>query len=119
MENRRRAPRHPAGWRGVCHVEGEPATGWRDCEVIDISALGMAMELHHFWPSELVGRRITVDLPAHGTSINMMLEGEIRNIRQMPGAVVQLGIEFIGLSKEELSIINVLALASLSSSRAS
>lgn len=117
MENRRRVPRQSVAWRGrgYCHVQGESAYGWRDCQVLDISSLGLGIELHHFWPSELVGRHISVDLPAVGNSVNLMLQGTIRNAELMPGSVVRLGIEFVGLSVEELSIIDVLALASLSS----
>jgi hypothetical protein len=66
MKLRRRVPRQPAGWNGTCHVEGETADGWRPCRVIDISMLGLGMTLNHSSPSHLVGRRISVDVPAIG-----------------------------------------------------
>ena len=37
MHFRRRVPRQPAGWDGVCQIEGEFAAR---CRVIDISMLG-------------------------------------------------------------------------------
>jgi PilZ domain len=106
MENRRRVLRQSVAGtgRGFCHVEGEaPPTRWRDCRVVDISELGVAIELHHFWPSELVGRRIFVEYPAADASANRMLEGAIRHAQDMPGAIVRLGIEFVDLAGERLS----------------
>lgn len=108
MEHRRRVPRRTAGWFGVCHIEGETDPEWRDCHVADISVLGLGISLHHFWPSELVGRHITVDAPAVGKSINVRLEGVIRNADRTPGGVVRVGIEFDGLSESEVAVADVL-----------
>ena len=114
METRRRVARQ-SGWRGrgFCLVDGEAPEGWRACEVIDISELGLGIELHYFWPSELLSRHISVKLPAAGPSVSVVLEGEIRNAQNLPGSTVRLGIEFVGVSAEELSVIGVLALAPL------
>jgi hypothetical protein len=108
MEHRRRVPRRSAGWFGVCHIEGETDPEWRDCMVADISILGLGISLHHFWPSELVGRHISVDAPAVGDSINVRLEGVIRNADPLAGGVVRVGIEFDGLSESELAVADVL-----------
>jgi hypothetical protein len=108
MEHRRRVPRRSAGWFGVCHIEGETDTEWRDCMVADISILGLGISLHHFWPSELVGRHITVEAPAVGDSINVRLEGVIRNADRTAGGVVRVGIEFDGLSDSELAVADLL-----------
>ena len=62
MEDRRRVPRQPTSWRGVCSIEGESPDRWRECHVIDMSELGLGIEFQHVLPSDLVGRRITVDL---------------------------------------------------------
>ena len=76
--------------------------------VVDISILGLGITLHHFWPSELVGRQISVEAPAVGNSLNVRLEGEIRNADAVSGGVVRLGIEFDGLTESELAVAGVL-----------
>lgn len=109
MEQRRRVPRRSAGWFGICHIEGESGPSWRDCRVIDISMLGLGIALHHFWPSELVGRHISVEAPAVGESLNVRLEGVIKNAEPTSGGVVRVGIEFDGLSESELAVATVLS----------
>jgi hypothetical protein len=108
MEHRRRVPRRSAGWFGVCHIAGETDPEWRDCLVVDISILGLGISLHHFWPSELVGRHITVEAPSVGDSINVRLEGEIKNADRTEGSVVRVGIEFDRLSESELAVADLL-----------
>jgi hypothetical protein len=109
MEQRRRVPRLSAGWFGICHIDGESEPDWRDCQVIDISMFGLGVTLHHFWPMELVGRHISVEAPAVGQSLNVRLEGVIRNAEQTSGGVIRVGIEFDGLlSESELAVATVL-----------
>lgn len=109
MEHRRRAPRRSAGWFGICQIEGETDPEWRDCLVADISMLGLGISLHHFWPSELNGRHISVEAPAVGDSINVRLEGIIRNADRNPGGVVRVGIEFFdALTESELAVAELL-----------
>jgi len=107
-QNRRRAQRQSAVWIGSCHVEGEPSDSWRDCGVFDLSNLGMGMDLRH--PSDLVGSRVSVRLPV-GASSDVTLTGEVRNAKSGPDGVVRVGIEFVGLSKTERSIVDLLVSA--------
>jgi hypothetical protein len=109
MERRRMVPRRSAGWYGVCHIEGETDPEWRDCLVADISVFGLGITLHHFWPSELVGRRISVEAPGSGESVNFRLEGLIRNADRTSGGVVRVGIEFDALTESELAVAGVLS----------
>ena len=109
MEYRRRATRQAASWAAFCHIEGESPAGWRDCEVIDISPLGLGVTFQHPQPWELVGRRISVDAPAVGSSVNLRLEGEIRNAAPAMEGGVRVGIEFVGLTKGEQAITAVLS----------
>ncbi len=109
MEHRRRVPRRSAGWFGLCHIAGESEPEWRDCTVADISILGLGITLHHFWPAELVGRHISVEAPAVGDSVNVRLEGMIKNADRTSGGVVRLGIEFDGLSESELALADALS----------
>ena len=109
MEFRRRVSRQATSWAAFCHIEGESPSGWRDCEVIDISSLGLGVTFHHPQPWELVGRRISVDAPAIGSSINLRLEGEIRNAAPAMEDGVRVGIEFVGLTPAEEAIAAVLS----------
>ena len=101
MKHRRRVPRQPASWEGNCHIEGEPLEGSRACRVIDISMLGLGMTFEHPSPSELLGRRISVDVPAVSDSVSIRLEGVINNAAPTLDGLVRVGIAFDGLSEPE------------------
>jgi hypothetical protein len=110
---------------GFCHVEGESPNHvkgqssrlWRGCGVFDFSTLGVGMDFRHPYPSDLVGRRITVRLPVGG-SFDITFTGEVRNTKAGPDEVVRVGIEFVGLSEDELYIVDLLELGSLTGSNA-
>jgi hypothetical protein len=111
MENRRRAPRQAACWSGFCHVEGEAVSNWRDCRVVDISVLGIGIRVQHPRPTDLVGCRISVEVPAIGDSVNVRFEGEVKNIARSTLRSVRIGIEFVHLSNTERAILEVLSQA--------
>ncbi|HEX4433642.1 MAG TPA: PilZ domain-containing protein [Acidimicrobiales bacterium] len=117
MDDRRRAPRQFAVWLGLCHVEGDTLQIWHDCGVFDFSALGIGMDFRHPEGTELVGRRISVRLPV-GDIVDMTLTGEVRNTKPGPDGIVRVGIEFDGLSEDELYIVDLLTLGTLASSPA-
>jgi hypothetical protein len=100
MQFRRRVPRQPAGWDGVCQIEGEFASR---CRVIDISMLGVGITLDHPSPYALVGRHISVDVPAVGDSASIRLEGKITNARLTLTTAVRVGIEFDSPSADLVS----------------
>ena len=116
MEDRRRAQRQPAVWMGSCHVEGEPTDLWRDCGVFDFSTLGVGMDFRYPDAPDLVGRHISVRLPV-GTSVELTFTGEVRNLKSGPDGIVRAGIEFFGLSEDELYVIDLLELGTLNTSR--
>jgi hypothetical protein len=99
MQFRRRVPRQPTGWDGVCHVEGEPAGEWRECRVVDISMFGIGITLNCPSQCHWVGRHILVDVPAGDVSIR--LEGKIRNSKLIRRGTTRVGIEF-DLSSESI-----------------
>ena len=115
MEDRRRAQRQPAVWMGSCHVEGDSSDLWRECGVFDFSTLGVGMDFRHDDPADVVGRRISVRLSV-GESIDIAFTGVVRNIKAGPGGIVRAGVEFVGLSEDELYIVDLLELGSLSTS---
>jgi len=116
MEDRRRAQRQPAVWMGSCHVEGEPTDLWRDCGVFDFSTFGVGMDFRYPDAAHLVGRRMSVRLPV-GTSVELTFTGEVRNLKSGPDGIVRAGIEFFGLSEDELYVIDLLELGTLNTSR--
>src|ERR1700691_1261924 len=87
MTYNRRVKRLRAGWDGVCRIEGEPGE-WQ-CRVVDISMLGVGVTLQHPSPSELAGRRISVDVPAVAR-----LEGEITHAEPILGGAIRAGVMF-------------------------
>jgi PilZ domain len=87
MTYSRRVKRLPAGWDGICRIEGEPGE-WR-CRVDDISMLGLGVTLTHSSPAQLAGRRIAVDVPAVA-----QLEGQITHAEPILGGAVHIGIVF-------------------------
>ncbi len=109
MEVRRRVPRQIASWVGSCHIEGEPAEEPRRCRVLDVSELGLGIVIDHPLGSGLVGRHVSVETPTMGTSVNIRLEGEVRNAVALDSGSVRLGIEFDGLAKLEKSVLNALS----------
>jgi hypothetical protein len=101
VQFRRRVPRQPAGWDGLCNIDGEPDDQWRECRVIDISMLGLGISFNQPSPSELVGCRISVDVPAMGDSVSIRLEGEITNAAPAFEGIARFGVEFDGPSDSE------------------
>jgi hypothetical protein len=99
MQFRRRVPRQPTGWDGICHIEGESADDWRECRVVDISMLGIGITLNSPSPCQSVGRHILVDVPAGEVSIR--LEGKITNSNLFRKGTARVGIEFDLSSESE------------------
>jgi hypothetical protein len=92
---------------------------WRECSIIDVSTLGVGIDLCHPDPIELLGlwkdgelrldmsRSITLRL-ALGPSVDMTVAGEVRNAGSGPDGTVRAGIEFIDLTEVERSIVELL-----------
>jgi hypothetical protein len=87
MTYSRRVKRLRAGWDGICRIEGDPAD--QQCRVDDISMLGAGVTFTHPTPSELAGRRISIDVPAVAR-----LEGVITHAEPILGGAVRAGIVF-------------------------
>jgi hypothetical protein len=96
MNYRRRVPRQAAGWDGICIIAEESAE-WRQCRVVDISMLGLGLTLEHPSPSALLGRRISIYVPAVDHSVNIQLDGEVTNAGRTLEDAVRVGIKFDGL----------------------
>jgi hypothetical protein len=103
MEFRRRVPRRITSWVGYCHIRGEPVEQRREC---------VGIVLHHPRGSELIGRHVAVETPTFGASVNVQLDGEVRNAVLMDDGSIRLGIEFAGLTELEQSVFKALGVLS-------
>lgn len=92
---------------GSCQVEGDLPHLWRDCGVFDFSTLGLGMDLRHPDASDLVGRYISVQIQV-GAFVDMTITGEVRNVKAGPEGIVRTGLEFVGLSSVERSMVDLL-----------
>jgi hypothetical protein len=74
--------------------------------VIDISLGGLAIEITHPRPAELMGEALIVEFPAFAEWAWVQLEGQIRGIAISPNGAVRIGIEFSPLSESERAAID-------------
>ncbi|MFZ0667480.1 MAG: PilZ domain-containing protein [Acidimicrobiales bacterium] len=116
MELRRRAPRvGTSGWVGRFIVEDDPESGWRDCEVTDISLLGLGVELYGDLPGDIIGRRLVVHVQGPmGNSVSLRLAGEVRYLGNGRGGGTRAGLEFVGLSDTERAILKAMEVLKVS-----
>jgi len=112
MEFRRRIPRLTAGWIGYCHFDGDPVEQSRECRILDISEFGVGIALQPPHGEALIGRHLSVETPTFGASVNIRLEGTVRNVVYNDTGSVRLGIEFVGLTEVELSLVRALGVLS-------
>ena len=111
MERRRRVPRIDAGWSGKYRFEDDPNSAWSPCRLVDISILGVGLELFGFTRKDLVGHTLVVQLEAPaGASVTFRLVGKVRYTG--PGSLggTRVGIEFIDLSDTEREILRAIEL---------
>jgi hypothetical protein len=108
-ELRRRVPRHVTGWPAKCQFGDDPGSAWGECQVLDISILGAGLEIFELLRRDPVGREITVEAQTTvGGSVSIRFVGVIRNVRPGPQGGIRAGIEFLGLSETERTILDAL-----------
>jgi hypothetical protein len=104
---RRRLPRQSVSWFGRYHLDDQ--SNWNDCEVIDISVIGVGVRIGGSSADDLANRRITIEVrAAAGASVSLRLVGEIRHAEPMPDGRVRVGVGFMGLSETERTILDAL-----------
>jgi hypothetical protein len=103
--HRRRIPRQEVHWPGTCSIEGDPALT-AECDVVDISVIGVGIVLEGPIPGDLVDRTMTVEVQAsEGAAVSLQLTGEIRYVVPSPQGGFRIGSQFSGLSETERSIL--------------
>ncbi len=113
MERRRRVPRQVAGWTGKYCIEGDDPEAWYECHVLDISVIGVGIELFGpvSDPDGLLGRRVVVEANTPtGASLSLRAQGEVRNVREGSRGGTRVGLEFVDLTETERSILDALAI---------
>ena len=108
MERRRRAPRvETTGWFGnYTDLDNE-----RYCRVIDISVLGIGLELFGDVPGDLIGHRLSIEIQAPiGESVRLHLVGTVKNVSPNSYGAIRAGLEFIDLSDTERSNLEAMDL---------
>ena len=109
-DRRRRAPRASVQeWPGRYRVEGDPWSTWQECFLLDISPLGMGLELLGSVHQRLVGQRLAVQIDvADGRSLTLGLHGVVKNQRSGQWGGIRAGIKFTGLSQTERSVLKLM-----------
>jgi hypothetical protein len=83
---RRAVPRQPADWFGFYRFDSLESEPWRCCRVIDISPMGVGLELFATSPAEELSGAITISID---------LRGETRNVvRSDTQDSARIGVEF-------------------------
>lgn len=106
---RRRAPRAPAErWPGKYLIEDEPA-GWRRCVVLDLSNLGVGLELVEDAHPALMGRHIQVEVDVGNSgALSLRLAGVVRHLNSAESGGTRVGVEFTGLSEREEAVLKTM-----------
>ncbi|HAM02715.1 MAG TPA: hypothetical protein DCQ30_10910 [Acidimicrobiaceae bacterium] len=109
----RRAPTEP--WPGKYTIDDDPLAGWHECRLLDISVLGLGLELFGPVHPNLVDRPLVVHVDvAGGQALSLRFAGTVRNL--IPGRFggVRVGVEFTDLSDGERSALAVMEHLNLS-----
>jgi hypothetical protein len=118
-EERRRVSRQDADWIGKWRLADHPDPTSFECKILDISKFGAGIEISELSPVDLIGQKITITAqPLPGGSVSVRFVGVVRHVRRKventgfrggaQGRLSRLGIEFVGLSNEELATLDAL-----------
>lgn len=103
---RRTVPREPAGWLGRYQVAGRPELGWGECRVLDVSPVGVGLELFGPWPRDGVDAELLVCLePVTEPDEGTQLPATVRNSSAGRFGFLRVGIEFVGLDAEQRAFL--------------
>jgi hypothetical protein len=76
MEHRQ-AERLLAGRSDLCRVKSDPGAEWRNCRLIALSMLGLAVSVQQPSPTAIVGRHGIVEVTPFDDSVIFRLEGSV------------------------------------------
>jgi hypothetical protein len=101
-KERRRRPRHRAAhWQGRYRFGG--ASGWRDCELVDLSATGIGFQAFMLATDALPLADVEVELVdrADPEPDALRFTGRIRHLARSDAGHVRVGMEFTELTDLE------------------
>jgi|HubBroStandDraft_5_1064220.scaffolds.fasta_scaffold523541_2 hypothetical protein len=97
------------GWLGACILEGDSRAGSGDCRVIDISVIGVGLELFGAVTEYLIWRRTVVHVSVSvGSSVSPSSGCGSQGHDSETTRQVRVGLEFVDLSETERAIIDVI-----------
>jgi hypothetical protein len=80
-------------------IEDDPDERWRDCRVIDVSSLGVGLELTDVTAQEAAGRNII---------LASNLRGTVRHSVPSRGPGIRVGVEFVDRSEDDETYVTSL-----------
>ena len=112
MERRRRAPRvNTTAWFGRYVVEDDPQSVSKECRVIDISLLGLGLELFGDMTEDMIGHRLVIHVGAlSGGSVSLRMVGQVKNLNSNRLGCTRAGLEFTDLSETEREVLKAIEL---------
>ena len=96
------------GWPGKCIVDDDPEAAWIECRLLDLSHIGMGLELFGDVADAVMAHRLVVHIDVGGPAINLRLVGRVKRVGAGYPGWTRAGLEFEGLSETELSILKVM-----------
>jgi len=98
-----------AGWPGRWQVADDESSAWGTCQIIEISIVGVGLELDDLLTDDLIGRRLVVETTApSGTAVSIRMEGDVRHASQFHPGRTRVGMEFVDLSETERQILDAM-----------
>lgn len=109
MQLRRRAPRVEIDWSGWCNIGGHPESEVHQCRLVDLSLVGMGLELLGDGIGDVVGCRLVLDVePPGGGSIKLHVVGQVVRQEATSEGRTRVGLELCGLSDSEVAVLGVI-----------
>jgi hypothetical protein len=108
MTEQRNAHRYATDW--VARYRFSRRKAWQDCQILDVSRDGAALELRGVDPERVAGeRRIHLQIQSVlGVGPGAPLLAEVRHCRQTAGGRVLVGVEFNDLPAEQFRLLGLL-----------
>ena len=114
MRDRRRAPRHLTRWPARYVLGAAGHDEWHDCNVVDVSRTGAALEVSGPVPAE--DASVTVAITSLAVAITrddrapvaVELRGHVRNVSRKHANSTRVGIEWAALAALEQDLLALL-----------
>lgn len=109
QHDQRREPRRAAVWQGTYELPAHPTMSPGECRVLDVSKTGAGLELFGPFPRWAVDEEVVVRLDLGEGVDQYELRGRVRNSARTKFGFVRAGVEFVGFSPSEQTLLRSLA----------